>query len=220
MEVSRLAPKIIYVQFKNNEQLCKTLLRVSEYYDNSKFHNKKISYRDYVKWYNETKPKADQPYNHAFLGMFLPGSYFRQFLKNYSHKDLTNAEKEMMEGLKKLIGQEFLKSQKRYAIIVGSEGIKSSTVKHELHHAACYLSKNYEKASNRLIKKIRPEEFAKMRDVIINVLKYDRDVLREEMGARLVEKISAKKAFLGRNIKVGKKIREEFRANLNSFLIN
>jgi hypothetical protein len=224
MEVAYIAPRIIYAKFNSKEHLCTALLRVVEYYENRRFHNKKVSYREYVKWYNDTKPAIDKPYNKSFFGMFLPGSYFRQFLKNYSLKDLTVNERDLIENLKKSIGNEFLKSRKRYGVIVGFEGIKSSTVKHELSHAIAYLNPAYRKSINKLIKKIPKEELEKMRGAMRDILKYPKEEIDEEIISRLIESIGLDRLFcrkqLGKKVRVSTRFRDELRNNLNSFLIN
>lgn len=220
MKVYMIASRIIYVRFKTKEDLCKTMLRVSEYYDIQKFKNKKVPYRDYVDWYNEKKTEKDQPYDKAFFGMFLPGTYFRHFLKNYSGKDFTTGERELFEYLKKSIDPEFFKTQKKYAVVVSYEGMKSAAVQHELSHAAVYLSNVYEKDSNKIIKKINKIELDKMKKILVDMYNYPKYDIKEEIVSRLIERVSTKKTFKGHNIRVGKKIRDELRANLSSFLKN
>ena len=218
MEILRITDRIIFVKFKNLNLMAKTALRIGEHHDHRKdFNNDKPTFRQFLSWYKNNMEA--KPYARYFQGLTLQDMYIRHFILDYKPKEYLWKEKELIDGLASELGKKNLKRRIKFAVIMCSQGQRSSVFKHELAHAMTYIDYRFQKALIKLIKKVDHSEMVKMRSWLIKKMGYFKEEVDEEIACRLIEKISMKELFGDSNPKVSPKVRKSLRNLLDIYLI-
>jgi hypothetical protein len=80
------------------------------------------------------------------------------------------------------------------------------------------MNSEYRRKVDKAILKINKHELDKMREYLISQ-EYDKCLMEQEINSRLIEKSSLKKVFVGVNIRISSKQRQELRQLLQDSLI-
>jgi hypothetical protein len=215
MNIQRINDKIVFVKFKNRDQMAKTVLRIGEYYDTKiqTPNTPRPTFRQYIKWYKQHE--GQHPYKNYFQGLTLPDVYIRHFIHDYKPKEYIGKEKEFIDGLASVLGKKNLKRKIKFSVIMCAQGMTSSVFKHELSHAMIYMDRVYAHKVLMAIRKIDKKERKKLKQYLIRTMGYERHEVSDEIACRLLERMSLKSLFYGVKVKIPNKIREELRMLLN-----
>jgi hypothetical protein len=211
MKAEWVNDKIIFVQFKTVDDMARTAIRIGEYYEqrNKIFKYHRPTFRQFMKWYKENMDV--KPYRSYYQGLTVPGIYISNFVRDYKKKEYSAKEKQFLDCMSTLLGRQQLKRSLKYAVILCSEGARSSVYRHEMAHCFLYLyKKEFLKIVNRLIKKIDKSEYNKMTGFLIKY-GYSEDELDEEIYCRLIEKMAISKLFKNVNIRIPNRLRKQFK---------
>lgn len=221
MRLLRIHDRILFVKFKNIEEMSKTVIRIGEYYEGrgsafSKDH--RPTFRQFLKWYKDNlDPK---PYKNYFQGLSIPGYYITNFIKDYRPKEFSKKETKLVAALTSEIGKKDIKRNIKYTVIMCCQGIRSSVFMHEICHTMFYLDREFARKALNMLRKIKKEERKKMRNYLIKT-GYGRDEISEEIFCRLIEKMSLASLFENQpKIRISGRSRDQFRALFSSYLIN
>ena len=218
MKLERLSDRILFVRFKNEEEMVKTIIRIAEYYENmKKFDTDQPTFSQFIRWYKANKePKT--PYASYFYGINLTGNEIKYFVRAYPKSKQLVKEREFIDAVKMGLGLRSLKETHKYSIIMCPASKRSSVFKHELAHAIYYMNTVYRDKVDDMISKINKHDLDKMREYLLTQ-EYNKSILDQEINSRLVEKTSLKRLFVGVNLRVSGRIRQELRQLLEDNLI-
>ena len=184
--------------------MARTIIRIGEYYENKNktFKNHKPTFRQFLKWYKDSVDS--RLYTSYYQGLSIPGIYISNFVRDHKKKEYSIKEKEFINELSSIVGKQDVKRSLKYVVILCSKGKRSSVYKHELAHSLGYLYRGFYKKINRLINKIDPCEYQKMKNFLIKY-RYPEDEINEEIFCRLIENMSLDTLFRNSNVKLAKK---------------
>jgi hypothetical protein len=218
MKIEKISDRILFVRFKNEDEMVKTVLRIEEYYENiNKFETASPTFTQFIKWYKENvEPKT--PYTSYFYGANITGNEIRYFAKAYPAKKQLAKEKEFLDAIKSELNIKSLKTIRKYSIIICPNSKKSSVFQHELAHAIYYMRSSYREKVDKVIKSLNQHELDRMIQYLVEQ-KYPKDIVIQEINSRLIERVSLKKLFGGLNIRISRRQRQELRQLLQDSLI-
>jgi hypothetical protein len=175
MKTRVLLDNVLLLEFSTRKELTTTMFRVQEFYEsnNNKIRNKVFTIEDFIEEFTDSEGNLN--YFSFWEGFNVPGHIVNSFFKKFN---LTKKEKILKE-----IVEKHLDRDKDYYVIA-TDGIDTSTLKHELAHALYYLNPEYRQKANEIVKTIPKTEHRKL----INNLKrlqYSESVHKDESQAYL-----------------------------------
>lgn len=142
MKLVKIAPNIYHVKFATTYDMCSTLMRFSEFYENPVFKNKVIELDTFKKWYRQYHKKKIFTYNRDWTGFNIPVFNIKKFSEL---NELNLIEQKFISLLKGI--------SKNAYIIATSKSSESSVFKHEMAHAVFETNKKYRSIVSGLVTK-------------------------------------------------------------------
>jgi len=157
MNIEEIYPKVYFINFDNRQELCKTFLRIQEYYESPVFHNKIFTLNEFRNYWVKTFGNGIFDYYDVWGGFNVPyktvNRWEKQFRAKY-HKLIPREEK-LLSAIKKFNkkqGHDDNYLKKSY--IVATFNNQKSVIDHEVSHAFYYLDPMYKKDCVKLLSKI------------------------------------------------------------------
>jgi hypothetical protein len=156
--VSEIRPRIFFLQFKRNYDLCMQFLRYQEFYESpsSKFRGHQFELLDYMEWYAFQKGAGCFTYPRDWAGFNIPGDTIKKVW------DLGISDRNLYDYEMQMLYRKFLEQypdNKFY--IIGACNTKV-TMRHELAHGLFYTQPEYKKATTNLVKGLKKPFFKSM----------------------------------------------------------
>lgn len=165
-----LTPKILVLSFNTQKEMCRTMLRFSEYNESPEFRGKTFTLSQFKRWYVKQHGKFN--YYSQWAGFNQPSKELKVFL-NGSFDPLTQSETAVLDLVRHKKG--------RFCIIAH---VKNDTkvLAHEVAHAMFCLHKDYRDAVLRLVRRtpLMPLLLSE-----ISKIGYNKAVLEDELHAYL-----------------------------------
>lgn len=159
--------------------MCKTLVRIQEFYESPQFKNKVFTLKEFKYWYiknsNSGKISGKFTYYTDWVGFNFPDWVLKEFKSKFK---LYKKEKEFLEIIENNIIED-----KFY--IIGTSSKNEEVIRHETAHALYYLNEEYKNKINEELKKLS----GYIKNKIYNYLKqtgYNKDVWNDEMHAYII----------------------------------
>jgi hypothetical protein len=165
-----LTPKILVLSFSTQKEMCRTMLRFSEYNESPEFRGKPFTLSQFKRWYVRQYGKFN--YYSQWVGFNQPSSELKAFLDG-KFDPLTAAEQAVLDLIRHKKG--------RFCVIAH---VKNDTkvLAHEVAHAMFYLHKDYRDACLRLVRRTPLASFLMSE---ISKIGYNKAVLEDELHAYL-----------------------------------
>lgn len=143
IKVTKPAPGVVYLKFKNQYETCSTFMRLQEFYESpfKDIRGKFFTLEDFMDRY--AKGQGNFTYTTDWGGFNVPGNVVREFFKTFNG-ELLNKEEQLRELLKPYIEGE----DKFYVIAMYDDG----PFEHELCHALYYLNPEFKARADALVK--------------------------------------------------------------------
>jgi len=146
--VSEIKPRIFFLKFKWQYDLCMHFLRYQEFYEspNPKFRGKPFEILDFMEWYSSAYGKGCFTYPIDWGGFNHPGEIIKQVW------DLGIADRNIHDyEMLKLYKQCLEKYPDGKFYIIGACGNKT-TMRHEVAHGLFYINPEYKKEMTALVR--------------------------------------------------------------------
>ncbi len=194
MQIIEFKPRVYFVKFENQYDMCMTMLRIHENTsEDHPFGKKVFTHKDYISWYKET---FNGNYYRDVQAMCVDGYQIRAFIRKFGIENMTKNEGHLVKILDNFLPKELLNTNRKFSVICTYHGENSIDFKHELAHALFYMDKEYKLAVKALFKKIsrvaKKEMFTSLK-----TLDYDGDYtyMVDESNARLASEYSLDGGF-------------------------
>jgi hypothetical protein len=177
--LSEVKPRIFFLQFKRQYDLCMTFLRYQEFYESPKFRGKAFQILDFMEWYSREYGDGSFTYPKDWAGFNIPSHIIKQVW------DLGIADRNLYDYHMKEVYQQCVKQYpdgKFY--LIGTTSTKGSIMRHEIAHGMFYLNQDYRKEMIKLIKKLDASFYQSMCATLKN-LGYCKQVWIDECQAYL-----------------------------------
>lgn len=168
-KITQPQPNVICLIFERQQDLCKYLIRMEEYYESPEFAGKVFSLNEYKNWYVKTTGKWS--YYTDWRGFNIPGHIINEFKTNFTL--LRKCEKEVLQQLP---------SNNNFYLIASYKGVNSDVMDHEIAHAMFYLNQDYKKEMTKLVS-LHIDKLSNLSNWILK--SYGENVLIDELQAYL-----------------------------------
>jgi hypothetical protein len=195
---------IFFVEFSTQRDLCETLLRLQENYENPYFKDKVFTLDEFKPWY--VKQMGKWSYYKDWSGFnfpsYIPWRFFRGDFDPLSEKELKFIKRLF------LIAQNHLK----FYVIATYKGT-GNAFDHELCHALYYVNDEYRRGMKRILK---GQDLTSV-NVALKQLTYHPSVWLDEAQAFMA---TGMKALTCRGAKVPKELVKEVKTFSEGFRVN
>lgn|GEM_PF-1525482 len=134
-EAKVLKPGLIFLHFKDQQSLARTMVRFQEHYESPKYSGEIFSRSEFQTWYRGKKGVFD--YYSEWDGFNVPGRVFKPFYEG-KFPNLSKDERMVLEALKKYRYSSFY-------VIATADNSGINTLSHEIAHSFYYLNPAYKK---------------------------------------------------------------------------
>ena len=180
-KIKQLASQVFLLSFEDPYDMAMHFLRYQECFEtpNPDFRGKAFKIIDFMEWYSKSRGHARPHFSYAadWSGFNLRGSDIQRVIEA-GIPDPNHYDAAMMsayaECSAKAGGREFY--------VIGSLSSDKATLRHEMAHATYYISKEYKKLANELVRKMPARERERLTSYLLE-LGYQRGVLRDETQA-------------------------------------
>jgi hypothetical protein len=157
--VSEVRPRIFFLQFKRNYDLCMQFLRYQEFYEspNAKFRGHSFDLLSFMEWYSFSRKQGYFSYPIDWAGFNIPGETIKKVW------DAGIPDKSIYDFEMLLLYQKFLAQypDNKFYIIGACKGA-TKTMKHELAHGLFYTQPEYKTEMSKLVKNLTKPFYTKM----------------------------------------------------------
>src|SRR5258708_3810044 len=150
--VSEIRPRIFFLQFKRNYDLCMQFLRNQEFYEspNTKFRDHAFDLLSFMEWYAGKYGRGVFSYTEDWSGFNIP-SYVIKRVWDLGIPDRNIYDYEMLMLYRKFLEQY---PDNKFYIIGACKGA-TRTLKHEIAHGFYFTQIEYKKIMTTLVKNLK-----------------------------------------------------------------
>lgn len=176
MKHTEILPKIHLLEFRNQKDAAKTMLRFQEHYESPQFAGKIFTLNEYKKWYIQNSPNGKATgkftYYSDWNGYNFPDKTVKSFRDGKFHP-LTRRELRVLNALREATGKFY---------VIGTHALAPKALEHEIAHALFYTNPKYKK---RVLEVLAKNPCTKIRKKLIEIGYADK-VLDDELQAYCV----------------------------------
>ena len=188
MQIKKITPEILYINFPKRVIMNSTMMRFQEYYENPVFKGKVFTHEEFRKWYIKNSPPGKKTgrftYNNDWWGFNMPLTIFKPFYEG-KFNPLTIQEKELLKKL------ESFKKNNHYLITAFGK-VNMKILKHEIAHGLFYTNKKYKKEIVSKLKEINKDSKRKIFEFFKKHNGYHKDVWTDELHAYILCELDLK----------------------------
>ncbi len=215
-KVKEIKPKIYCVLVDDDYDRAMLFCRYQEFYESpyKEFRDKKFSWMEYMRFYKSAWKKRVFTYPEDWSGYNIPSNVLEKA------NDTFYKETEYDEIMNNIYFYCALDSQQKndgtrtpwYLIGASSKDLK--TLDHEIAHVLYYTNKEYKKEVEKLVNKIKPSHYEKLKKKLIKMgYVDDKKIIDDEINAFMSTGL-----YNGLDTKELKKYEKEFIRNFKKFL--
>ena len=153
-KIVEVKPRIFFLDFKRQYDMCMMFLRYQEYYESSssKFRDKSFTIIDFMEWYSYKYANGIFSYTKDWSGFNISANIISNVLTKHGPiKDYNKYDVEM--------GKVYAKCIKKYPdekfYIIGAVGVEGA-MKHEIAHGTFFINPEYKKKMTKLVENLKP----------------------------------------------------------------
>jgi len=177
-------PHIYVLTFDNRYELCMSFVRMQEFYESQKFRGKYFTLEEFIDYWAKEFGHGSFNYPVLWNGFNLPDNVVRKWERCFSD-NMRAKEVDILKAIYGMISEEDNAGGEYYVIGVHAEQpdeTRQKVIEHEVAHALYYLSDDYKKACNEMLKNVSANVYEKTKGKLV-VAGYGKNVLMDEMQA-------------------------------------
>ncbi len=185
-QVTRMANRVIRVNFDRRLDLCMCFLRVQEFYESPKFRGKYFTVAEFVDWYSTNFGEGVFTYIADWDGFNVPSSTINKFytLLSDNNGERNNFDLQLISICEKIEQDYKIDRSPYYLIGTHSEDDEGNiTLDHEISHALYSLNRRYRREVNKLIDQLPEEQVTAKMYKVLTDYGYHKAVHKDELQA-------------------------------------
>ena len=163
--ISEVKPRIFFLKFKRNYDLCMQFLRYQEFYEspNPKFRNHQFELLDFMDWYSHQYGNGCFTYPSDWAGFNIFGDIIKR-VWDLGISDRNLYDYEMRDLYRKFL--EKYPDGRFYIIGAEDHPDAETTMRHEVAHGLYFISSDYKKKMAQLVKQLKKPFYKKICDAL------------------------------------------------------
>jgi hypothetical protein len=188
--LKEITPKIILLEFEDQELMTKSFMRMQEHYESPKFKDKIFTYKEFSDWYS-SENDGIMSYFTDWEGFNLPSYVLKPFYDGL-FSEISTFETNILNSLKVYydLGESFY--------IIGALKGFEACLEHEVMHGLYYANEDYKNIVEGYLDRFLTQTERLGLEAHFKFLGYHKSVWRDEMQAYL----GSMPKYIKRNISI------------------